>query len=49
MEGAYIAQNEGIIQGAINDLQGIGTQATASVNNMKKFDLQNEYADDMTK
>lgn len=49
MEGAYIAQNEGIIQGAINDLQGIGTQATASVNNMKKFDLQNEYADAMTK
>ena len=49
MEGAYIAQSEGIIQGAINDLQGIGTQATASVNNMKKFDLQNEYADNMTK
>lgn len=47
MEGSYIAQNEGIAQGLINDVQNQFTQLGAAKKALQKFDAQNRYVDDM--
>ena len=46
-KGAYIAQNQGIVQGLIGDITGIGQQATASKKALAAFDAKNAYADNM--
>lgn len=48
MKGAYIAQNQGIIQGLIDDISGIGQQATAGKKALAAFDAKNTYADNMS-
>lgn len=48
MKGAYIAQNQGIIQGLIDDISGIGQQATAGKKALAAFDAKNMYADNMS-
>ena len=47
MKGAYIAQNQGIVQGLIDDITGIGQQAIAGKKALAAFDAKNVYADYM--
>ena len=48
-QSAYIAQNQGIAQGLISDLTGIGNQITAGKRMLKQFDAKNTYLDQMNK
>ena len=48
MKGAYIAQNQGIVQGLLSDITGIGQQATAGKKALAAFDAKNVYADNMS-
>ena len=48
MKGAHIAQNQGIAQGLINDITGIGQQATAGKKALAAFDAKNAYSDNMS-
>ena len=47
-KGAYIAQNQGITQGLISDVAGIGQQVTAGKKALAAFDAKNTYSDNMS-
>lgn len=47
-KGAYIAQNQGITQGLISDIAGIGQKVTAGKKALATFDAKNAYSDNMS-
>lgn len=47
-KGAYIAQNQGIAQGLMSDIAGIGQQAIAGKRALAAFDAKNTYSNNMS-